>query len=144
MRTQQAAHLFTVLVAVAALFHLLLAAGLPWGSYAWGGAYPGALPGPMRLASAASAMLLAAMGFIVLVRAGLVRAHLRERFRKPAWGVVGYFAVGVVANAITPSAVERMVWLPVAAALLATSFVVARQPSGHQGTGAPPRSPGAP
>lgn len=130
MQPALAARLFMALDALAVLFQILLAAGMPWGEYAWGGAYPGTLPPPMRVASAFSALLLGAMGAVVLIRAGIVRPDWRDRFRKPAWFVTGYFAVGVVANAITPSAMERIIWLPVAAALFGLSLVVARQPRG--------------
>lgn len=128
MRPARAARLFVALDTLAILFQLLLAAGLPWGEYAWGGAYPGTLPPPMRIASACSALLLGAMGAVVLIRAGVIRPGWRDRFRAPAWFVTGYFALGMVANAITPSAAERMIWLPVAAVLFGLSLVVARQP----------------
>ena len=41
------------------------------------------------------------------------------------WIVVGYSGLGVLANAATPSKWERVLWLPVALGLLATSVAVA-------------------
>jgi len=130
MQPQHAARLFAALIALAMLFQLLLAAGMPWGQYAWGGAYPNTLPPAMRIASLCSALLLGGMGFVVLVRSAVIRPEWQSRFRKPAWFVVGYFGLGVVANGITPSAQERVVWLPVAATLFALSLIVARSAPG--------------
>jgi hypothetical protein len=41
--------------AAIAVFELLLAAGAPMGSAAWGGAHPGRLPSELRVASALAA-----------------------------------------------------------------------------------------
>lgn len=126
MNSAAAARLFAGLVAAAVLFQVGLAAGAPWGELAWGGAFPGALPARMRAASLASAAVLSLLALIVLVRAGVVLPGWRAASRKLVWGVVAYCALGVVANALTPSAWERLVWLPVTILLLWTSVAVAR------------------
>jgi hypothetical protein len=41
------------------------------------------------------------------------------------WAVVGFSALSLALNAITPSAGERRIWVPVAAVMLASSLVVA-------------------
>ncbi len=117
------ARVFTWLAGVTALFQLALVAGAPWGAYTQGGRFTGALPAPARLLALASAALL--LGFVALVRG---RAHPTRppRFRRAIWGVVVYCALGVVANAATPSAVERAMWLPVVAVMFLTSLHVAR------------------
>ena len=125
MNSAHAARIFAVLILAVVLFQCALVAGVPWGEFAWGGAYPGQLPVEMRVASALSALLLLALGAVVLTRAGILLARWHLLSRKLIWGVVAYCAIGVVANATTPSAWERMVWLPVTIALLVTSIVVA-------------------
>jgi hypothetical protein len=41
------------------------------------------------------------------------------------WVVVTYRALGVIANALTPSPWERIIWLPITLLLLGCSLVVA-------------------
>lgn len=125
MNSDLAARIFASLILAAVLFQGALVAGLPWGEFAWGGMYPGQLPVGMRVASALSALLLVVIGMIVLVRAGVFLPKWQRLSQKLVWVVVVYCALGVVANAMTPSAWERMIWLPVTFALLATSLVVA-------------------
>jgi hypothetical protein len=126
VNSSAAARLFAGLIAAAVFFQLGLAAGLPWGELAWGGAFPGALPARMRVASLAAVAILALLALIVLARAGLVLPGWRPASRKLVWGVVAYCALGAVANALTPSAWERLLWLPVNIFLLWTSVAVAR------------------
>lgn len=121
-----AARLFTLLTAGAVMFQLALAGGAPWGSYAWGGRYPGVLPPPMRAASIGSALLLALLIGVVRRRAGFRGAQAAMAARLPAQLVVMFCALSVAANAATPSAGERRIWLPVTLGLLATSVIVAR------------------
>ena len=52
--------------------------------------------------------------------------------RRGIWLVVGWLALGVVLNAVTPSAAERTLWLPVPLAMAAAAFIVARW-AGRQG-----------
>jgi hypothetical protein len=125
MNSALAARLFAFLTLAVVLFQCALVAGMPWGEFAWGGTYPGQLPVEMRVASALSALLLLVLGTVVMTRAGIFLPRWHLLSRKLIWVVVAYCAVGVVANAITPSAWERIVWLPVTIALLATSMVVA-------------------
>jgi hypothetical protein len=42
------------------------------------------------------------------------------------WVVVAYAFLGVVVNAITPSAGERLIWLPVTLVLAGCAIIVAR------------------
>jgi cell division protein FtsW (lipid II flippase) len=125
MRSVLAAQIFAVLTGGAVAFQLALAAGAPWGRLAWGGRFPGRLSPTLRWASVASALLLLAFGVAVCTRAGLMLPELRALSRTACWIVVGYCALGVLANAATPSKWERIVWLPVVALLLACSVTVA-------------------
>ena len=124
--TNIAARTFTLLSAVAGLFQLALAAGLPWGQLAYGGAFPGVLPPHMRLAAVGAAMVIALFCAIVLARADMLRTRWRRASDKLVWLVVAYCAVGVVANASTPSDWERVIWLPVTLVLLVSATIVAR------------------
>ena len=100
MRPRLAAVIYLALTAVVVAFQLALAAGAPWGELTMGGAYPGRLPPQMRGVAVASAALLMGMA-----------------------GVVAYAALGVALNAATPSARERVLWLPVVIALAVCALV---------------------
>jgi hypothetical protein len=125
MNTQIAAHAFVVLVSFVIGFQIALAAGAPWGHLTWGGRFPGRLPGRMRGVALFSVALLAAFAVTLEVRAGTIFANLTTEARGWAWVVVVYCALGVVANAATPSRQERLLWLPVVSLMLACSLVVA-------------------
>lgn len=120
-----AAKAFCGLVALVMLFQLALAAGVPWGAYAMGGAFPGAFPPPMRVAALVQAVLLAAVGAVVLARAGLALPRWSRASRGLVWMVVAFLGVGVILNLITPSGMERAIWAPVAILLFALSLRVA-------------------
>ena len=120
-----AAFAFAVVVAGVIAFQAALALGVPWGSYAMGGAFPGRFPPRMRLAAVVQAALLAITVAIVLSRAGLVLPTWSEAAGWLIWAVVAIGLVGVVLNAISPSASERRIWVPVTLMMLACSVVVA-------------------
>ena len=120
-----AAVIFTIVVAGVIAFQIALALGAPWGAYAMGGAFPGRYPTRMRVGAAAQAVLLVVIAVIVLSEAGLIVPGLSEALPSLIWLVVAFSAVSVVLNAITRSAGERRIWLPVALVMLAASLVVA-------------------
>lgn len=121
-----AARIFATFTVVAILFEIALAAGMPWGEFAWGGNYSGVLPTDMRVASVVQAFLLLALILVVLIRAGLIFPAWQPISKKLVWAVVTYCALGVIANAITPSFWERIIWLPVLTICFASSLVVAK------------------
>lgn len=90
----------------------------------------GALPGPQRAVALGSVGLLLVAAFVIGSRAGLWGARWRAGAAKGCWVVVAYLALGVVLNAITPSAAERALWLPVTLAMATTAWLVARH-AGH-------------
>jgi hypothetical protein len=106
-------------------FQLALAAGVPWGAYAMGGALPGRMPAPMRVAAVVQALVLAALALVVLSAAGLVLPGLVGGWPWLAWVPVVVSALAVVLNAATRSVGERRLWLPVAVVLLLCSLGVA-------------------
>jgi hypothetical protein len=124
MTHASSANIFTGLTGAVIMFQLALVGGAPWGALTQGGRVTGVLSPPARGIALVSAVLLGL--FIVLVRA---RAASTTRFRRAIWGVVAYCALGILANAATPSPVERTLWLPVVTAMFLTSLHVARRPA---------------
>lgn len=123
--TAVAAMVYLVLTVGVIAFQLALAAGVPWGSYAMGGAFPGKFPPRLRVAAVVQAAILGLLAAVVLSHAGLLHGN---RSLSPAWMiwcVVAFAAVGVVLNSISPSPGERRIWVPVTILLLASSVAVA-------------------
>lgn len=125
MTTTIAAHSFTLLILVTAVFQLALAAGAPWGAATMGGRFPGRLPLAMRGVAIVSAAILVGFAAVVEVRAGIIVPNWQPFTRTAIWFVVGYCALGTLANAITPSRWERIIWLPVVGLALISSLAVA-------------------
>jgi hypothetical protein len=123
--TALAASAYAIVVAGVICFQLALALGAPWGSYAMGGAFPGRFPLRTRVAAVVQAALLGFTVAIVLSRAGSVLPARAEASGWLIWGVVAIAVVALVLNAITPSAGERRIWVPVALVMLVSSLVVA-------------------
>jgi hypothetical protein len=120
-----AAIVFAVGTAVVILFQIALAFGAPWGEFTLGGRHRGQLPGAWRLVPVVSLLLLLAFVWVVLIRAGITGAAYLDLSRTLIWFVVGYCALGCVANTMTPSPRERMIWLPVVALMFVCSVYVA-------------------
>ncbi len=106
-------------------FQIGLAAGAPWGEYAMGGRFPGRFPPAMRVGAVVQAVVLALLAIVVLDRAGVVALGWTSALPWLAWVPVVVSAISAAMNAITPSKVERQIWLPIGLLLLATSLVVA-------------------
>jgi hypothetical protein len=106
-------------------FQLALALGAPWGRYAMGGAFPGRFPPPMRVAAAVQALLIALLAVAVLSAAGLVLPEVAVALPWLVWVAVVVSAVAVALNAISRSAGERRIWVPVASVLFVSSLLVA-------------------
>ena len=124
-----AAIVFAVATAVVIVFQFALAAGAPWGAYAMGGAFPGTFPPRMRVAAAIQGIVLAVVALVVLASAGVVQVALVTSLPWLIWVVVALSAVAVVLNAISRSAGERRLWVPVTLVLLVSSLIVAIAPS---------------
>ena len=120
-----AAVVFLALTGFTVAFQLAVAAGAPWGHLTWGGRFPGALPPAMRAVAAFSALLLVALGGIVAANAGLLSLGAPAPSTHWMWVVVTYCALGVLANAVTPSKRARRMWLPVVGVMLVSSLFVA-------------------
>ncbi|MFP4977272.1 hypothetical protein ACE6ED_17845 [Paenibacillus sp. CN-4] len=114
--------LYAVLTGFAVLFQLGLAAGLPWGSLAMGGRFPGQFPPAMRLAALVQGGVLTVLALVVLSRAGLLLPEWEVFAGTGIWIAVGISALSALMNCMTPSAGERRLWAPVALLLLASAL----------------------
>ncbi len=123
-----AAIVYTVVSTAVIAFQIALASGAPWGAYAMGGAFPGQFPPTLRIAALIQAGLLFGMALIVLARAGLILPGWWRASRWLIWFVVGFAALSLILNLITPSTGERAIWAPVAFVLLLSCAVVAFSP----------------
>ena len=120
-----AAILYVIILAGVIGFQIALAAGMPWGEFAMGGAYPGQFPPSLRVAAIIQAILLAGMATVVLVRAGLILPSWSRVSHWLVWIVVAFSTLSFILNLITPSASERAIWAPIAFLLLISSSIVA-------------------
>jgi hypothetical protein len=123
--TVVAAWTFIGLVAVVAAFQVALVAGAPWGHLTQGGRHAGPLPASGRAVAAVSIAILLGFAVVVAARAGFTLPAWQPTTRYLVWAVVAYGVLGTFANAVTPSAAERRLWLPIAVAMLVTSLAVA-------------------
>jgi hypothetical protein len=123
--TAIAALVFAIVAGGVVAFQLALALGAPWGRYAMGGVFPGRFPPRMRIAAAVQAVVIALLAVSVLSVAGLVLPDVAVAFPWLAWVAVLVSGLAVVLNAISRSAGERRIWVPVASVLLITSLIVA-------------------
>jgi hypothetical protein len=120
-----AAVVFAAVTVCVIAFQIALAVGAPWGAYAMGGAFPGRYPPRLRVAAVVQAIVLALVAVVVLSAAGRVLPELADAFPWLVWVVVVLTALGVVLNAISRSAGERRIWVPVTLVLLVASLTVA-------------------
>lgn len=120
-----AAYTYAFLMGIVILFQFCLTLGLPWGAASMGGKFPGKYPPRMRMVSFLNMPVLGFAAGIVLARAGLHFNGLRSMSGTGIWFVVGFSAVSVFLNSITPSRIERAIWVPVTSVHLITSVIVA-------------------
>jgi hypothetical protein len=120
-----AAQVFSVFIVIAVGFQLALAAGMPWGQLAMGGKYPGRFPPALRVAAVVQGAVLVALAVVVLARASVLLPEWHSTSTKLIWGVVAFSGLSTLANLMTPSKWERILWAPVAIGLTACSVFVA-------------------
>lgn len=124
MIPRTAATVAGVLLAAVVAFQAALILGAPWGELTQGGRADGALDATGRAVAGASIVILVslALGLLGRVGWGPLRHH-RRISTVLSWVAVAYGAMAVMLNAATPSAVERVIWLPVSVLLLAAALV---------------------
>ncbi|WP_213524007.1 hypothetical protein [Paenibacillus sp. J31TS4] len=120
-----AASVFSTLIGIVILFQLALAAGMPWGSLAMGGKFPGKYPPVMRLASIFQVIILALLASVVLSKSGIIFTDWNSVADSAIWFVVTFSALATVLNFITRSKWEKRIWAPVSLLLLITSIAIA-------------------
>lgn len=119
-----AAWIATLVLAGIAVFQILAIAGQPVGHFLWGGQHR-VLPTKLRVGSAISLVLYAAMSALLFSRAGVLPGGTATAIVVASWVLFGYFALGVVMNGISRSRAERAVMTPACVALAGATLVVA-------------------
>jgi hypothetical protein len=113
-----------VVLAALAVFQLALVGGAPLGRFAWGGQHD-VLPARLRVGSLVSIAVYGVVALVLLQAAGAYGVLPRGLVDVGIWVLTGYFALGVVLNAISRSRAERLVMTPVALVLAVVCLVLA-------------------
>lgn len=114
----------SIVLLLLAAFQLALAFGAPFGQYAWGGKHR-VLPAPLRLGSAVSILIYGLIDIIAWNRVGAIDVFPAQISKVAMWIIFGYFVLGIVINAISPSKPERYVMVPVSLLLAVVSLFIA-------------------
>jgi hypothetical protein len=107
-----------------AAFQVALAAGAPWGAYAWGGQREGVLPRGFRIGSAVSAVVWIGAAILLLDAGGFIDPWPDATVELLLRVLAGFLALGVVMNAVSRSRRERWTFTPVTAVALACVVLV--------------------
>lgn len=114
----------TVLLVLLGAFQLALAAGAPLGRFAWGGQHR-VLPTRLRIGSVVSILIYAVIVLLTWSRVGVIDLFPRVVSEVGMWVVFGYFALGILMNALSRSKPERFTMTPVCLVLAVLAFFVA-------------------
>ena len=112
------------LLAALAVLQLLVASGLPYGRFVWGGTHR-VLPHGLRVGSAASVLVYAGLAALLLSRAGVLPAGGSTAVIVLTWVVFAFFAASVALNALSRSPAERWTMAPTSLLLAAATLVIA-------------------
>lgn len=112
-----------VLLAALAVLQVLVALGLPLGHFVWGGQHK-ILPTGLRIGSAVSVVVYAAMAALLLSRAGVIAGD-GTFVRVATWSLFGYFVLGILMNAISRSEPERFTMTSVTLVLALATLTIA-------------------
>ena len=118
------------LLAVTAVFQLALSLGAPWAAVAYGGRAigpGGRLPALHRIGSAGTALLLVAIGLLLLVAGGVLPSTdaLSGFLTVAVWIAAALFAVNTLGNLAARHPVERWGMGGITAALTAICVLLA-------------------
>lgn len=116
--------LLTVILTLLAVFQIALAAGAPWGRFAWGGQHR-VLPRNLRIGSVIAVVIYAVTAFIAWECVGASTVLPVPFVQVAMWVLFAYFALGIVMNAISRSKPERYTMTPVVAVLAVLSLLIA-------------------
>jgi hypothetical protein len=96
---------------IVSLFQIALAAGVPWGAYAYGGARVGKLPVGFRINSVVAAVVMFAISGHYLAQLGVFTPLLDSAGNSVVnWVLVAFTGLSAIANNITRSKLERAAW----------------------------------
>lgn len=116
---------FVVLLTALTVFQSLLAAGLPFGRFAWGGQYT-VLPPRLRVGSALSVVVYALFAFIAFERADITNVFSSSPIAViTMWVIAAYLLLSVLPNLASKSASEKRVMVPVSLALAILATLIA-------------------
>ncbi|MBD8022960.1 hypothetical protein [Microbacterium gallinarum] len=118
------AFLFTLVLALLAVFQLALVLGAPWGHFAWGGK-DRVLPARKRIGSVLSILIYAFMAVVAWDRVGAISVFPDLFSQIAMWVIFAYSVLGILMNAISRSKPERYTMVPVAIVLSVLSFLIA-------------------
>jgi len=123
--TPFAAKVAVIVLFCVVLFQLLLAAGVPWGHYAWGGAHE-VLPTRLRIASLVAIPIYVLAAAMILSRADVLRIIKNTQVTHTGiWVLAVVFGIGVILNAFSRSEGERRL-APVVLLLSILCLIIAR------------------
>jgi hypothetical protein len=112
------------ILALLAVFQVSLAAGAPFGQFAWGGQNR-VLPTRQRVGSVAAVVAYAGIALVVLDRANQIDLLSELASHIAAWIVFAFFTLSIAGNAMSRSRFERLVMVPTTAVLALLSLLVA-------------------
>jgi hypothetical protein len=121
-----AAAVATGVLAALAVLQALVATGRPYGRFVWGGQHD-TLPRRLRIGSAVSIALYAAMAAVLVARTGADGSSSSGSsfVRGATWVLAVYFLLGVALNAASRSRAERMVMTPTTVVLAVCALILA-------------------
>jgi hypothetical protein len=115
---------FCLIHVILAGLQTALAAGAPLGRFAWGGRQR-VLPTGLRIGSLVTIVLYALFVLIALERAGASALLPGVVAEVGIWILAAYFFLGIIMNALSRSAAERLTMAPACLLLVASSVLLA-------------------
>ncbi|WP_418906765.1 hypothetical protein [Glutamicibacter endophyticus] len=113
-----------VLFAVLGIFQVLVALGLPYGRFVWGGQHR-RLPPKLRVGSLIAVLLYVGFAALLSSRAGVLPGGESPVVRVLTWVLFAYLVIGVGMNAISRSPSERWTMTPTTVVLALATLVIA-------------------
>lgn len=110
-----------------AVLQLLAVAGLPVGRVMWGGAHR-VLPRRLRLGSAVSTLVYAAIAVVLLSRGRVLPGGESTVVVVLTWAAAVFFTLSVPLNAVSRSAAERWTMAAASAVLAVAAVILALDP----------------
>lgn len=114
----------TIVLAAMAVMQILVASGLPYGAFVYGGKHR-TLPTRLRVTSVFAVVLYAAVALVLFARAGALPGQDSVFILVVTWALFAFFTFGVILNALSPSREERFTATPACLILSIASLVLA-------------------